>query len=401
MQEILFLKVKNNDVVKGNQYRTLILISFSALKPSKLMPLFTIGIEEEFQTIDPVTRELRSHMSKIVEGGQIILQERVKAEMHQAVVEVGTNICYNIQEAREEVTDLRRNIIQLAEQNNLLLAAAGTHPFSDWQDQLITPSPHYDSLIDEMRDVARGNLIFGLHVHVGIQSRNEGIQILNAVRYFLPHIYALSTNSPFWCGRNTGFKSYRSKVFDKFPRTGIPEFFASASEYDEYINLLVKTKCIDSGKKIWWDIRLHPYYDTIEFRICDIPMRVDETICLAALMQALVAKIHKLLKQNLNFRSYRKVLINENKWRAARYGIQAKLIDFGKQEEVPYSDLCDELLDFVDDVLDELGSRNEVAYIKEILKNGTGADRQLAVFEETNDLKSVVDYIVQETRFGI
>ena len=365
------------------------------------MPLFTIGIEEEFQTIDPVTRELRSHMSKIVEGGQIILQERVKAEMHQAVVEVGTNICYNIQEAREEVTDLRRNIIQLAEQNNLLLAAAGTHPFSDWQDQLITPSPHYDSLIDEMRDVARGNLIFGLHVHVGIQSRNEGIQILNAVRYFLPHIYALSTNSPFWCGRNTGFKSYRSKVFDKFPRTGIPEFFASASEYDEYINLLVKTKCIDSGKKIWWDIRLHPYYDTIEFRICDIPMRVDETICLAALMQALVAKIHKLLKQNLNFRSYRKVLINENKWRAARYGIQAKLIDFGKQEEVPYSDLCDELLDFVDDVLDELGSRNEVAYIKEILKNGTGADRQLAVFEETNDLKSVVDYIVQETRFGI
>lgn len=365
------------------------------------MPLFTLGIEEEFQTIDPITRELRSHMSKIVEGGRITLQERVKAEMHQAVVEVGTNICHNIQEARAEVIELRRHIIELADQNNLQVAAAGTHPFSDWQDQLITPSPHYDSLIDEMRDVARGNLIFGLHVHVGIQSRNEGIQILNAVRYFLPHIYALSTNSPFWCGRNTGFKSYRSKVFDKFPRTGIPEFFASATEYDEYIALLVKTKCIDSGKKIWWDIRLHPYFDTIEFRICDIPMRVDETICLAALMQALVAKIYKLMKQNLNFRPYRKVLINENKWRAARYGIQAKLIDFGKQEEVPYSDLCDELLDFVDDVLDELGSRNEVAYIKEILKNGTGADRQLAVFEKTNDLKSVVDFIVQETKFGI
>ncbi|MEA5141487.1 carboxylate-amine ligase [Arcicella rigui] len=365
------------------------------------MPLFTLGIEEEFQTIDPITRELRSHMSKIVDGGRITLQERVKAEMHQAVVEVGTNICHNIQEARAEVTELRRHIIELADQNNLQVAAAGTHPFSDWQDQLITPSPHYDSLIEEMRDVARGNLIFGLHVHVGIQSRNEGIQILNAVRYFLPHIYALSTNSPFWCGRNTGFKSYRSKVFDKFPRTGIPEFFASANEYDEYIALLVKTKCIDSGKKIWWDIRLHPYYDTIEFRICDIPMRVDETICLAALMQALVAKIHKLMKQNLNFRPYRKVLINENKWRAARYGISGKLIDFGKQEEVPYSDLCGELLDFVDDVLDELGSRNEVAYINEILKNGTGADRQLAVFEKTNDLKSVVDFIVQETKFGI
>ncbi len=366
------------------------------------MPLFTLGIEEEFQTIDPVTRELRSHMSKIVEGGQITLQERVKAEMHQAVVEVGTNICHNIQEARAEVTELRKHIIELADQQNLLVAAAGTHPFSDWQDQLITPNERYDALIDELRDVARGNLIFGLHVHVGIESREEGIQILNAVRYFLPHIYALSTNSPFWCGRNTGFKSYRSKVFDKFPRTGIPDFFASANEYDEYIKLLVKTNCIDNGKKIWWDIRLHPYFDTIEFRICDIPMRIDETICIAALIQALVAKMHKLLKQNLSFRPYRKVLINENKWRAARYGIQGKLIDFGKQEEVPYRELCGELLDFVDDVLDELGSRHEVEYIKQILDHGTGADRQLAVFEQTGgDLKAVVDYIVEETKAGI
>ena len=366
------------------------------------MPLFTLGIEEEFQTIDPVTRELRSHMSKIVEGGQITLQERVKAEMHQAVVEVGTNICHNIQEARAEVTELRKHIIELADQQNLLVAAAGTHPFSDWQDQLITPNERYDALIDELRDVARGNLIFGLHVHVGIESREEGIQILNAVRYFLPHIYALSTNSPFWCGRNTGFKSYRSKVFDKFPRTGIPDFFASANEYDEYIKLLVKTNCIDNGKKIWWDIRLHPYFDTIEFRICDIPMRIDETICIAALIQALVAKMHKLLKQNLSFRPYRKVLINENKWRAARYGIQGKLIDFGKQEEVPYRVLCGELLDFVDDVLDELGSRHEVEYIKQILDHGTGADRQLAVFEQTGgDLKAVVDYIVEETKAGI
>ena len=366
------------------------------------MPLFTLGIEEEFQTIDPITRELRSHMSKIVEGGQITLHERVKEEMHQAVVEVGTNICYNIQEARAEVTELRKHIIELADQQNLKVAAAGTHPFSDWQDQLITPNERYDALIDEMRDVARGNLIFGLHVHVGIESREEGIQILNAVRYFLPHIYALSTNSPFWCGRNTGFKSYRSKVFDKFPRTGIPDFFASANEYDEYIKLLVKTNCIDNGKKIWWDIRLHPYFDTIEFRICDIPMRIDETICIAALIQALVAKMHKLMKQNLSFRPYRKVLINENKWRAARYGIQGKLIDFGKQEEVPYRDLCGELLNFVDDVLDELGSRKEVEYINQILDHGTGADRQLAVFEQTGgDLKAVVDYIVEETKVGI
>ncbi|MGA0558645.1 carboxylate-amine ligase [Larkinella sp. VNQ87] len=365
------------------------------------MPVFTLGIEEEFQTIDPVTRELRSHMSKIVEGGQITLQERVKSEMHQAVVEVGTNICTNIHEARQEVTYLRKMILDLAEKQNLKIAAAGTHPISDWQDQLITDNERYDKLIDEMRDVARSNLIFGLHVHVGIESRNEGLHIMNAVRYFLPHVYALSTNSPFWCGRNTGFKSYRSKVFDKFPRTGIPDYFASASEYDDYINLLVKTNCIDNGKKIWWDIRLHPFFNTIEFRICDVPMRVDETICLAAVMQALVAKIHKLQKQNLNFRPYRRILINENKWRAARYGIEGKLIDFGKQEEVPYHTLAQELLEFIDDVVDELDSRKEIEYVKTILEMGTGADRQLAVFRQTNDLKRVVDYIVEETSHGL
>ena len=365
------------------------------------MAAFTLGIEEEFQTIDPVTRNLRSHMSKLVEDGRITLKERVKAEMHQAVVEVGTNICHNIQEAREEVTYLRKMILDLAEKQDLRVAAAGTHPFADWVDQLITPDPRYDQIIDEMRDVARGNLIFGLHVHVGIESRNEGIQIMNAVRYFLPHIYALSTNSPFWCGRNTGFKSYRSKVFDKFPRTGIPDFFSSAAEYDEYVALLIKTNCIDNGKKIWWDIRVHPFFNTIEFRMCDVPMRTDETICLAAIMQALVAKIHKLHSQNLSFRPYRRMLINENKWRAARYGISSKLIDFGKQEEVEYKILIHELLEFIDDVVDELGSRKEIEYIHQILEMGTGADRQLAVFEETGCLNAVVDYIVSETKIGL
>jgi carboxylate-amine ligase len=365
------------------------------------MAMFTLGIEEEFQTIDPVTRNLRSHMSKLVEDGKITLKERVKAEMHQAVVEVGTNICHNIQEAREEVTYLRKMILDLADKQNLQVAAAGTHPFADWVEQLITPDPRYDEIIDEMRDVARGNLIFGLHVHVGIENRNEGIEIMNAVRYFLPHIYALSTNSPFWCGRNTGFKSYRSKVFDKFPRTGIPDYFSSAAEYDEYVNLLIKTKCIDNGKKIWWDIRLHPFFNTIEFRMCDVPMRTDETICLAAIMQALVAKIHKLHRMNLGFRPYHRMLINENKWRAARYGIHGKLIDFGKQEEVEYRILAGELLEFIDDVVDELGSRHEIEYIHKIMDMGTGADRQLAIFEQTGDLHAVVDYIVSETKIGI
>ncbi len=365
------------------------------------MALFTLGIEEEFQTIDPVTRELKSHMSKIVEGGKVTLQERIKQEMHQAVVEVGTNICENIVQAREEVTYLRKMLLDLADKQHLHVAAGGTHPFSDWQTQLITEDDRYNKLIDEMRDVARGNLIFGLHVHVGIDDRNAAIEIMNEARYFLPHIFALSVNSPFWCGRNTGFHSYRAKVFDKFPRTGIPEHFNSATEYDSYLDLLIKTGCIDNGKKIWWDLRLHPFFPTIEFRICDVPLRVDETICLTAIMQALVAKLWKLREQNLSFRTYRKHLINENKWRAARYGIHAKLIDFGKEKEVSYRELVDELLDFIKDTAEELGSTHEVNYVYEILKNCTGTDRQLKVFEETHDLKAVVDYMVTETRFGL
>lgn len=365
------------------------------------MNLFTLGIEEEFQIIDPVTRELVSHMHQIVDGGKIILKEQVKAEMHQSVVEVGTNICKDVSEARKEVTYLRKIIGEIAAKQGLLFAAGGTHPFSRWQDQAITDHPRYHEIVDQLQDTARGNLIFGLHVHVGIPSREIGLALMNQVRYFLPHIFALSANSPFWLGRNTGFKAYRTKVFDKFPRTGIPDYFSSVAEYDSYVNLLIKTNCIDNGKKIWWDIRLHPFFETIEFRICDVPMRIDETIALAALMQALVAKIYKLMSANLSFRNYSRALINENKWRAARYGIHGKLIDFGKETEVTTKDLIYELLEFVDDVVDELGSREELKYIHTMLEQGTGADRQLAIFEKTGDLKDVVDYMVSETNYGI
>jgi carboxylate-amine ligase len=362
---------------------------------------YTLGIEEEFMVIDPETKELRSHMQQIVEGGKTLLKEQVKAEMHQAVVEVGTNICRNIQEARKEVTYLRKVIADLANNSGLQIGAAGTHPFSLWSEQEITDHPRYEEIVNQLQDTARGNLIFGLHVHVGIDNRVEGLDLMNAVSYFLPHIFALSTNSPFWEGRNTGFKSFRTKVFDKFPRTGIPEFFSSVGEYDDYINLLIKTGCIDNAKKIWWDIRLHPFFNTIEFRICDVPMLVDETIALAAVMQALIAKLYKLMKQNLNFRIYRKALISENKWRAARYGLDGKLIDFGKQEEVDTRALVHELLEFIDDVVDDLGSRKEIEYVYKIIENGTGADRQLRVYEETGDLKKVVDYIVQQTNHGL
>ncbi|MEO8446375.1 MAG: carboxylate-amine ligase [bacterium] len=363
---------------------------------------YTIGIEEEFQIINPVTRELQSHVQSIFDEGKILLKENLKPEMHASVVEIGTGICKNIQEARKEVTDLRTTLAKLADQNGLRIAAAGTHPFSHWKDQKITDHPRYIEIVNEMQETARANLIFGMHVHVGIANREIGIHIMNAARYFLPHIFALSTNSPFWLGRNTGFKSYRVKVFDKFPRTGIPDFFSSLAEYDTFINLLIKTNCIDNAKKIWWDIRAHPFFNTLEFRICDVQLRVDETIAIAALIQAVVVKLHKLIQQNLGFNLYRRDLMMENKWRAARYGIQGKLIDFGKQEEVPFIELAKELLMFIDDVVDELGSREEINYIFRMMEQGTGADRQLKVFyENKEDFNKLVDYIVEETHSGL
>ncbi len=361
---------------------------------------FTLGIEEEYQVIDPETLELTSHHQKIVEEADKVMEDQVKAEMHQAVVEVGTKICEDINDARGQVTHLRKTMCEIAKSLGYRIGAAGTHPFSAWQAQLITPHPRYDDIINELQDTARSNLIFGLHVHVGIEDRNMSLHIANSIRYFLPHIYALSTNSPFWLGRNTGFKSYRSKVFDKFPRTGIPAPFDSYAEYENYINLLVKTNCIDNAKKIWWDIRVHPFFPTIEIRICDIPLTIDETISIAALIQALVAKLYKLRESNLNYMIYKRALINENKWRASRYGIDGKMIDFGKEKEVDTRALIMEMLDFVDDVVDELGSRHEVEQINRILEKGTGADRQLQVYQETESLEKVVEYIVEQTQNG-
>src|SRR5215472_10481100 len=367
-----------------------------------MKPSFTIGIEEEYQTIDPETRDLRSHIDvEIIAKGKAILKESVKPEMHQSVIEVGTGVCNDIEQARSELIGLRRDMIQLAKSSGLRLAAGGTHPFGDWRKQEIYPDQRYLDIVEDMKIVARANLIFGLHVHVGVEDRETAIHLMNAARYFLPHILALSTNSPFWLGMDTGLKSYRCKVFDKFPRTNIPDYFPSWGEYENFINLLIKTNCIDNAKKIWWDIRPHPFFNTIEFRVCDIPMRVDETIALAALIQATVAKLYKLYSANQGFRLYRRALIMENKWRAARYGLNGNLIDFGKQKEVPVRDLIHEYLDFVDDVVDELDSREELNYIHKVLETGSGADRQVRVFQESGDLKKVVDFIIEETEIEL
>ncbi|HLO00255.1 MAG TPA: carboxylate-amine ligase [Pyrinomonadaceae bacterium] len=358
---------------------------------------FTLGIEEEFQIVDPRTRELRSHVSEFLEEGKMILGEQIKPEMIQSMIEVGTGVCKNIQEARADITRLRSIISGLAGKSGLAIVAASTHPFSRWQDQKIFDDERYALLVQELQTVARSLLIFGLHVHVGVADLDRRIHIMNAARYFLPHVLALTTSSPFWMGHSTGLKSYRSEVFKQFPRTDIPDHFDSYSNFQRYVDLLVKTGCINDGKKIWWDLRPHPVFPTLEFRICDIPTRVDDTVAIAALFQAIVAKLTKLIEKNLGFRLYRRMLVQENKWRAVRWGLEGKMIDFGKQKEVPTRDLILELLEFVDDVLDELGSRKEIEHIHTILERRTSAEEQLRVFAETNDLNAVVDRLIELT----
>ena len=362
---------------------------------------FTLGIEEEFAIVDPETRELRSHIQEILEGGKVLLKEQIKPEMHQSVVELGTQICQSIVEARAHVTDLRSKLAELAGRSGLKIASVGTHPFSHWRDQLITQGERYQEIVKDMQQLARANLIFGLHVHVGIPDRETAIHVMNQARYFLPHIYALSVNSPFWVGQNTGLKGYRLKVFERFPRTGIPDAFESLSEYEDYCKLLVKTGCVDNAKKIWWDIRLHPFFDTLEVRVCDAQSRVDDTLAIAALIQAIIAKLHKLQWQNMSFRIYRRRLIDENRWRASRYGIDGKLIDFGKETEVETRGLLNELLEFISTEVNELGSKNEMAHVERIMREGTGADRQMVAWEHTRNMKGVVDQIVAETYEGL
>ena len=362
---------------------------------------FTIGVEEEFQIIDPATLELRSHVLQLVSEASPDIIEQVKHEMHQSIVETGSKICDSVAELRIEMHRTRGELVAAAERAGLQVAAAGTHPFSSWIDQVISPGERYENIVEELQQLARSLLIFGMHIHVAMPDKQTTIDMMNMVRYFLPHLLALSTSSPFWMGRNTGLKSFRTTVFRRFPRTGVPELFESWSAYENFVNLLVKLNSIDNGKKIWWDVRPHPTFGTLEFRMCDVATKVEEAVAIAAVTQAIVVKLHRLYTGNMGFRLYRRALIEENKWRAARYGIEGKLIDFGKEAEVPMRDLAAELLEFIDDVVDDLGSRSACEYVNTILREGTSAERQLRVYQETGDLKAVVRHLVEETRGGV
>ncbi len=360
----------------------------------------TIGIEEEYQIIDPKTRELTSFISELLDEGSVTFRDQVKPEFLQSQIETGSQVCRNVTEARQEIRRLRRLVCDLAEKNGRKIVAAGTHPFSKWEDQIVTDKDRYKGLQDDYQMLARRLLIFGMHVHIGIPDPDLRIDLMNQMTYFTPHIFALSTSSPFWLGRYTGLKSYRTVIFEDLPRTGIPERFNSMQDYNRYVNTLVKTGCLEDPTKIWWDIRPHPKFPTLEFRMCDCVTKVDDVIAIAALIQAVVAKLIKLRKNNQTWRIYRRGFIAENKWRAIRDGLEGKMIDFGKEEAVPVRFLTEELLELVDDVVDELGSRKEIENIRNILINGTSADRQIVKYRETDSLEAVVDMLAEETLMG-
>lgn len=367
----------------------------------KGIPL-TLGVEEEYQLVDAQSRALDSYVSKIMPDGRVRLQDQVKEELMMSQIEVGSRVCENVTEVRDELRRLRGELIELAERDDKRIVAAATHPFSKWIDQTITPQMRYKALEEDMQEIARRLLIFGMHVHVGIGDLELTIDIMNQARYFLPHILALSTSSPFWHGRKTGLMSYRSVVFETLPRTGIPDSFASYAEYDSHMTTLERVGIIDDRTKVWWDARPHPKYKTLEFRVCDICTRVEDALCVTALVQALVAMLVDLRMGNRSWRVYPRSLIRENKWRAVRHGVHGELIDFGAGKSVPYSELLNEILEMLAPYAETLGSLNYLMHAQEILKSGTSADRQLAVYERAGgDLNAVVDSLIEETKQGL
>ncbi len=364
---------------------------------------FTIGIEEEFQMVDRQTGQLCPRIQTILEKGHPIFGEQIKPELLQSTVEMNSEILPDIPTARHALQETRATLARLVAGEGLALISAGTHPSAWWQKEMRSPYERYAQLEEEYEDVIRSIMIFGLHVHIGIENQEIAVKLMNQLRTWLPHLLAISTNSPFWAGRLTGLKSYRSVVWRLSARSGIPEVFPSWRDFDTYVQALIKAGCIDNAKKIWWDIRPHPFFSTIEFRVCDMPATLEETIAIAALCQALVAKLTWLYKRGLRTSSLSSHFIEENKWHVMRHGLEAEVIDFVQARRLSMRESLSELLDFVDDVVDDLGSRNEVNFIRRLLEDprGTGADRQIAVYQDTGSVDAVIRFLMQQTMQGI
>ncbi|MCB0130905.1 MAG: carboxylate-amine ligase, partial [Caldilineaceae bacterium] len=361
-----------------------------------------IGIEEEYQLIDPQSRELIGYVSQSMARERMTIQQRnpdlkLEQEINGAVLEAGTPVCADITEARTQLLRVRATILELAAHNGLKVAAAGTHPFSSWE-RGAQPAPRYQAMVEDAQMIARRMLAFGLRIHIGVEDRELAVDVMNTMRYMLPHILALSTSSPFWAGRNTGLKSYRKVLLDALPRTGIPGQFSSYQEYRSYVDTLVRTNSVPDASRIWYDILPHYRFPTLVIRICDMTPDYREALAITALVQSTVAWMVDLRQRNMTFRLYDRTLINENRWRAVRYGLDGNMIDFGLEEQQTARSLIREFLQRVEPIAAKLNAQDALDYVHTILERGASADRQLKVWQATgHDLNAVVDSLIHET----
>jgi carboxylate-amine ligase len=369
-------------------------------------PTFTVGIEEEYLLVDRQTRDLiQERPQDLMEELESLLEGQVVPEFLNSQIEIGTRVGATVAEAGNDLKRLRATVAGAAEKQGLAIIAASTHPFANWGEQTHTDKARYNLLAKDLQAVARRMLICGMHVHVGIEDPDLRIDLLSQITYFLPHMLVLSTSSPFWSGNDTGLKSYRIAVFDELPRTGVPETFDSWGEYQRHVDMLVNAGLIEDASKLWWDIRPSCKFPTLEMRLCDIPTRVNDTICLAAFYACLLRMLYRLRRSNQRWRRYRAMLVSENRWRAQRYGIDDGLVDFGRGEVVAYEDLLEELIQAVEPDAAALGCRGEVLHARKILERGTSAHRQVACWEKAkaegaqgrDAFIPVVDMLIEET----
>lgn len=369
-------------------------------------PAFSIGIEEEYFLVSRDTRGIAAEPPDgMLEDCQALLQGQVSPEFLKAQIEVGTRVCASLSEARLDLAHLRATVAAVAARHGLAPMAASTHPFAQWDAQKPTDKERYSVLAQDFQSVARRLVICGMHVHVGIEDEELRIDLMNQVAYFLPHLLALSTSSPFWRGRDTGLKSYRISVFNELPRTGLPEVFDSWGEYQRQVTRLVRAGIIEDATKLWWDIRPSARFPTLEMRITDVCTRLDDAIAIAAIFRCLLRMLYRLRVRNQRWRIYARMLVEENRWRAQRYGCDAGLVDFGRGEIVPYPHLLEELLDLIAEDAAHFGCETEVAAARAILARGTSAHRQLAAYKdalaagarEQEALCAVVDMLIAET----
>ncbi|MBO6827645.1 MAG: carboxylate-amine ligase [Sneathiella sp.] len=374
-------------------------------------PDFTLGVEEEYLLVDPETRDLAIDPPEDIlrECQELLPNHQVTPEFLRSQIEIGTRVCRNIDEVRESLIELRSTVSQVAEKHGLALMAASTHPFADWHLLKHTAKERYDIIAQDLQAVVRRLMICGMHVHCGIEDPEVRIDLMNQVSYFLPHLLALSTSSPFWRGEVSGLKSYRLSVFDSLPRTGVPDRFDSYGEYQRLINVMVEAGTIEDGSKIWWDLRPSSKFPTLEMRMTDVCSLMEDTLCIAALYSSLLRMLYRLRRKNQRWRIYPRTLVAENRWMAQRFGVEGKLIDLGILGQVPTGDLIEEIIGLVEEDADALGCLNEVYHARTIVRRGTSAERQLKVYEDARAggkdngeaLRAVVDNVLKETVTGV